>query len=190
MERGAVTVAFSPDGRRLATGDSGFIQLWDVEGEQARPLTRLEHPGPVRALAFSPDGQWLLSGGAMGAARLWDLARGERWRVFEGPEGALLTVAFSSDGKRIAASGLDFRVWLWDVDSGRVLARLAGHQGLVSTVAFAPDGRHLASAGADQTVRLVGFEDPESLPSPTEHLARVLARHQLRLEGSVMVDAR
>jgi WD40 repeat protein len=147
------TVAFSPDGRILASGyDTGAILLRDsAEPHRQAPLEG--HTGAVFTLAFSPDGRTLASGGHDRTVRLWDVATRTERIVLRGHTDEVEAVAISPDGGTVASGSLE-GVRLWDATSGRLLATLTGHAQRVITVAFSPDGRSLATASADNTVRL------------------------------------
>jgi hypothetical protein len=86
------------------------------EGALARLSTvRLRHPGGVVALAYSPDGRVLATGGSEGTVGLWDLATGKELRKLKGHDGAVLALAFSADGRRLISGGRDTTALIWDV---------------------------------------------------------------------------
>ena len=147
-------VAFSPDGRLLATAgrEDGTARLWDpATGEHQRTLTR--HDSSVFGVAFSPDGR-LLATSSDGTARLWDPATGQHRRFLTGHHGWVWGVAFSPDGRLLATAGNDGTARLWDPATGEHQRTLTGHHGWVWGVAFSPDGRLLATVGGDKTARL------------------------------------
>jgi WD40 repeat protein len=167
-----LSMAFSSDGRRAVTagggsfgaesklkGGSDFtIWLWDLES--GRAVRRLgeergwAHRGYVWALAFSPDGSHVLSGGVDRTARLWDVARGQEVGPFAGHDGPVRAVAFSPDGQRALSGGTDGTVRLWDVATRQEVHRFRGQEREVLSVAFSPDGRRALSGGSDGSVRL------------------------------------
>jgi eukaryotic-like serine/threonine-protein kinase len=152
----AINVAFSPDGRRLATtGQDKTVKLWDVEtGREV--LTLRDHADITSRVLFSPDGRRLASVSVEGTLRVWDGAPLEgdgprRARTLEHP-GVVYGVAASPDGRRLASAAADHVVRIWDGETGRELDALTGHTGPVLCVAYSPDGRWLASGGADRAV--------------------------------------
>ena len=149
----AVTsIAYSPDGRMIATGSFDFIRLWDAAtGEQTGQLEG--HRKGIRDLAFSPDGRTLASGSIDATVRLWNLVTGVSERLLEGHRAAVNCVAYSPDGRVLASGSADDTIRLWDALTGAPKLTLSGHRDTVNSVAFTPDSRTIASGGSN-TVRL------------------------------------
>ena len=149
------SVAFSPDGKTLASGSSDHaIRLWD--GATGRPIGQplTGHTRPVLSVAFRPDGRILASGSQDGTIRLWDVAYGRLIGTWTGSASYVNSVAFSPDGRILASGSQDGTIRLWDVAYGRLIGTMTGHTGYVESVAFSPDGKTLASGSYDQTIRL------------------------------------
>jgi len=143
-------VAYSPDGRHLATGSRDkAVRVWDLDTGTSRTLTG--HTSSVVAVAYSPDGRHLATGGLDETVRVWDLDTGTS-RALTGHTGDVYAVAYSPDGRHLATGGLDDTVRVWDLDTGT--SRNLTSTDWIWDVAYSPDGRHLASASWDDTVRV------------------------------------
>jgi WD40 repeat protein/serine/threonine protein kinase len=171
------SVAFSPDGGRLAAG--GFqanptLAVYDVES--GRELRRFDgHTGAICSVAFSPDGTRLLSGSIDQTARLWDANTGAEVRRFEGNKQGVRCVAYAPDGRHVVSGGDDGSITLYDANKGQVVSQFQGHMRQVWSVAFSPGGRYILSAGEDGTVRLWDVDLAKEIRRFTGHELRVAA---------------
>jgi WD40 repeat protein len=156
-------LAYSPDGRTLAAGDSaGDIKLWDTRTDQER-ATLPGRRGIVKCLAFSPDGQTLASGSLGGVVRLWDVATGQEQASLLWSRFSVSAVAFSPDGNSLAAGesagstgavAPAYPVTVWAARTYLKRDTLEGHQGGVLGLAFTPDSQTLAVSSEDGTLKL------------------------------------
>ena len=160
------SLAFSPDGRLLATGNAdNTVSLRDVAtGLEVQNLTG--HKGSVTSVAFSPDGRLLATASTGGrddyVIRLWDVRTGRKERTLEGHKDDVTCVAFSPDGRVLAAGSDDGRVKLWNVGTGWEVHTFEHNKWGVCSVAFSPDGRLLASGG-DKIIKLWEVESGEQV---------------------------
>lgn len=166
---GVHSVAFSPDGRMLASASiDGSIKLWDVAG--GTELTTLRgHTNGVYGVAFSPDGRTLASVSIDGTVKLWQTETGEQLASL--PREFVGEVTFSPDGRLFAVAGESAKLEVWDLATRQKLWTLVGHEGTVGGIAFSPDGRTLASGGNDGRVKLWDIKtgtELRTLSSPTQ----------------------
>ena len=170
-----LSVAFSPDGKFLAAGDSkGEIRLWRVaDGQQL--LICQGHANWVWSVAFSPDGQILASGSEDSTVKLWSVNQLRCLHTFEGHTSRVWSVAFSPDGQILASGSEDSTVRLWSVNQLRCLHTFEGHTNWVWSVAFSPDGQILASGNGDFSVRLWDLEQLRCLHTFEGHTNWVLS---------------
>jgi WD40 repeat protein/serine/threonine protein kinase len=153
-----IAVAFSRDGRYLATGGVSpstveLTRIWDAATGEEVAVCRGHQIG-VLAAAFSPNGRQLATAGADGKVKLWDAATGRVRRTLAGHSGAVHGVAFSPSGKVLATAGQDCTIRLWNPETGEELRKLSGHTELIRDVTFNHDGSRLATASFDKTVRI------------------------------------
>ncbi len=155
------TIAWSPDGRYLASADlAGIIRIWSAS--DLKPIaTTKAHLAQVTCLAFSPDSNRLATASIDRSIHIWDTTP---WRAPgatpQYPLFSLLhpspvnTVVFSPDNQGLAAGYEDRSVRIWNLATRKEDLVLSGHRDEVSSIAFSPDGWQLASGGKDRTVRL------------------------------------
>ena len=111
------------------------------------------HTNWVRSIAFSPDGQQIVSGSRDKSVRVWDVSTGDMLKVMKDHRSSVRSVAFSSDGKQIVSGSYD-KVWVWDVSTGDKFKVLKGHADSVKSVAFSPDGKQIVFGSEDKSVRV------------------------------------
>src|SRR5262245_30928573 len=131
------SVAWSPDGKRFASGGyDGLVRLWGPDGSEGPVLAG--HLRAVTCVAWRPDAKQIASAGQDGTVRLWD-ASGKPGPALEGHSGLVACVAWSPDGKQLASGGfVDKTVRLWAAD-GMPGSVLSGHKASVHAVAWSPD---------------------------------------------------
>lgn len=159
LQTGTVlNLAFSPDGRLLATvPDRYATRLWRVRDGDLLQTLHTSFTGAVNCLAFSPDSRALATGHYDGFIRIWDAATGSLVSEFA-TSGVVESLAFNPDGTLLASGNSYQNNWvqLWVVPTGELISTLKGHAHGVESLIFSPDGQILVSGSYQGTVRLWG----------------------------------
>jgi len=154
-EQAVQSVAFQPDGKRIAVaGDDGLV-VWDVA--ERKPWKSLDgHEGAVTSVAYAPDGSLLASASFDRTVRVWDAATGGAVAVIRDHDDPVFGVAFAGGGTRVVSTGLDKTVRIFDARSGAALGVLLGHDEPVRCVSVDARSGRIATGSVDRTIRLWG----------------------------------
>lgn len=160
-------VAISPDSKSIAVGsDDTLVWLWSSDQKGPKTVCMKGHTGPVTGVVFVSSDS-LLSAGADGTIRHWDLRNGKTKGILPAGAGPLQAIAYG--GKRVAVAGNTLAIRM----PGGEFAKLDGHDGPVLCCAFSADRRLLVSGGVDKTVRVWSAEEATALATYTGHTAPV-----------------
>ncbi|NDU72380.1 AAA family ATPase [Actinomadura sp. DSM 109109] len=165
-------MAFSPDGRRLATGGvDTTIRFLDALPRRSSDTTLTGYRAAVGGLAFAPDGRTLVTGAKDGTVSLWDSRNGHRaGKPLTGHKPMVTAVAVSPDGTKVASGDYDSKTILWDLRTGRRIRAWGGAEDTVTQLTFSPDSRFLSIANGWQT-RVSSVDAPDYLLAvpPRDH---------------------
>ena len=152
-------VAFSPDGKLVASASNDkTVRLWDA-ATGARQQTLEGHLDEVNAVAFSPDGKLVASASDDETVRLWDAATGARQQTLEGHSGGVSAVAFSPDGKLVASASWDKTVRLWDAATG-IIQEILTVDTVVEELSFSQRGPYLETDRGLLSFQTLSITDP------------------------------
>jgi WD40 repeat protein len=182
------SVALSPDGKLLASGDnSGSILLGPANGEGE--LRRLSgHKDRVFDLRFSPDGKQLVSTGYDLTVRIWDVESGKELDFWKEHKRPIFRAAFSPDGMQVASVDMGGRLIVWDMEKRAIAWETKAHAGAAVGLSFRPGSKELATAGADGMVRIWDCATGKELRTLRGHGAGIVVL-AYRPDGAVLASA-
>ena len=151
------SIAWSPDGKRLATGGFRKVLLWNsADWSSAGEITDL--PGRVTAMTFTPDSATLITAsnalGQAGGVALWNITGLAKRLAWQAHDETVFDLAIAPDGKTLATAGADRLLRFWSLAKGEQVMQIEAHTAPVLSLAYKPDGALLASGGADKELKI------------------------------------
>jgi len=180
-------LTFTPDGKYLVSaGNDKVVRVWDAStGKAIRTLRgqiSLGQDGQIYALALSPDGKWLATGGLFTgtseekmAIQLYDFESGELITLLKGHQNTIKSLAFSADNNFLISGSTDQSAIIWDIEAKDKLHVLNGHTGNISAVAFTSDSKRVVTAGNDKSMRFWQVDTGELLKILKGHKEKITA---------------
>jgi len=170
------SLAYSTDGKTLASGSYQEVKLWDAE-TGALKQTVTGFADRVVAIHFSADGKYFATGGGAptedGEVKIFDVAGKPVIDIKPSHSDTVFGVCFSPDSTKLATCGADKFVKVWEVPTGKLLKSFEGHTHHVLDVGWRPDGKFLASGGADNSVKVWDYEKGEQSRTINAHQKQV-----------------
>src|SRR5262249_37265533 len=154
-----VSVAYSPDGRLLASGDeAGEVRVWNLpDGTVRYVLPALDWK--AFALAFAPDGKFLLTANGHGDIQGWDAETGKHDGVLKGHTSGLFELAFGPDGKTLVSGGWDATIRVWEFAARSEIRSIPAPDGQwIRSVVVSAGGKIAVGGGEDGKVFLLGLD--------------------------------
>ncbi len=192
IEISAVSVVFSPDGKTFVSGSSDGIRVWDAHTKEL--LKTIEgYSDSVSSVAYSADGNTIVSGNLNRTIRVWDANTGRIIKTLTGHSGPVTSVTYSPDGNTIATGSYDNTIRLWDAHTYVHRKTLNAHKGSVSSIDFNPDGDIIVCDGWNE-IRIFDVHTGELLKTLTGH-SRYVSRvafspggNTIAASGSGVID--
>ncbi|KAF9282629.1 hypothetical protein BGZ88_010931 [Linnemannia elongata] len=167
----ASSCVYSPDGRAFAVGlHDGSIEIYETAtwtrirsfSDPVFADIDVRERGDLIYLAFSPKGEFLVSGSHRNILAVWNYHTGQLCRTLDGHPGGITSVAVSTDGRQIASTGRDKTVRLWNLHTGEQEFVLTGHNDKGTSVAYSPSGHQVASGDHEGVIRLWNAQTGEA----------------------------
>jgi WD40 repeat protein len=185
-----LAVAFSPDGKKLASGCTGGMGIaWDVDNGKSLFRAGLGRHN-IRRVAFSPDGKLQASCGTDRFIHLWDVGGGKERPPLQGHQSSVEGLVFFDKSKRLLSAGADGTVRVWDVASGEELRRFGGPQGYLRSLALSPNGKTVAGGSLNGLVVFWDFASGKELRRIDQGGPMAVASIRYSPDGTVLATSR